>query len=326
MATKMKFEEIISNAGKSAKKFVNNAIQVADQNDDGKFDMTDMAEIAESVGTVVKKGTKVVKEGTEEKLRQIEEKVLQPIFADSLNEADFLMSKFIRVTERDKKYIDSDVCKGSIGYISNQKGLYYVNLFRDSIDAFGLMLYPDNDYDFYYADPSERDRYIALDEYFDYLKVARVNELQKIAQDLGAKHFKVTYKEEKTAFSEKKAKANAKAVATVDSSYDKSEKKYSTIEVAAEMSFPGHTPKKPTLKYLQRDTSIQTLVTMRMDESSPLEHHKFMLKMSNSSGIKESDAVKIDAVLDGLKCSGNATLASEVKNESRRYLEYEINF
>ena len=326
MATKMKFEEIISNAGKSAKKFVNNAIQVADQNDDGKFDMTDMAEIAESVGTVVKKGTKVVKEGTEEKIRQIEEKVLQPIFADSLNEADFLMSKFIRVTERDKKYIDSDVCKGSIGYISNQKGLYYVNLFRDSIDAFGLMLYPDNDYDFYYADPSERDRYIALDEYFDYLKVARVNELQKIAQDLGAKHFKVTYKEEKTAFSEKKAKANAKVVATVDSSYDKSEKKYSTIEVAAEMTFPGHTPKKPMLKYLQRDPSIQTLVTMRMDESSPLEHQKFMLKMSNSSGIKESDAVKIDAVLDGLKCSGNATLASEVKNESRRYLEYEINF
>ena len=51
-----------------------------------------------------------------------------------------------------------------------------------------------------------------------------------------------------------------------------------------------------------------------------------MLKMSNSSGIKESDAVKIDAVLDGLKYSGNATVASEAKNESRRYLEYKIDF
>lgn len=199
-------------------------------------------------------------------------------------------------------------------------------MFRDSIDAFGLILYLDNDYDFYYADPSERDRYIALDKYFDYLKVARVNELQKIAQDLGAKHFKGTYKEEKTAFSEKKANSSVKALATADVSHDKSEKKYSTIEVAAEMSFPGHSPKKPLLKYLQRDSSIQTLIAMRMDESSPLEHQKFILKMSNSSGIKESDAVKIDAVLDGLKCSGNATVASEAKNESRRYLEYEIDF
>ena len=48
--------------------------------------------------------------------------------------------------------------------------------------------------------------------------------------------------------------------------------------------------------------------------------------MSNSSGIKESDAMKIDAVLKGMKVSGNATVASEAKNESRRYLEYEIEF
>lgn len=65
---------------------------------------------------------------------------------------------------------------------------------------------------------------------------------------------------------------------------------------------------------------------MRMDTTSPLTHQKFMLKMSNSSGIKESDAVKIDAVLKGLKVTGNANIASEAKNESRRYLEYEIDF
>ena len=31
---------------------------------------------------------------------------------------------------------------------------------------------------------------------FLYLKIARIRELQKIVQDLGAKHFRVTYKEE----------------------------------------------------------------------------------------------------------------------------------
>lgn len=65
---------------------------------------------------------------------------------------------------------------------------------------------------------------------------------------------------------------------------------------------------------------------MRMDKTAPLSHQKFMLKLSNSSGIKESDAVKIDAILKGIKLAGNTSVASEAKNESRRYLEYEITF
>ena len=92
------------------------------------------------------------------------------------------------------------------------------------------------------------------------------------------------------------------------------------------MTFPGHPPIRPQLKYMQRDPSVQALVSMRMDEAAPLLQQKYMLKMSNSSGIKESDAVEIDAVLKGLKCSGNATVVSEAKNEARRYLEYDITF
>ena len=92
------------------------------------------------------------------------------------------------------------------------------------------------------------------------------------------------------------------------------------------MSFPGHEPIKPQLKYLQRDPSIQTLIAMRMNENSPLINQKFMLKLSNTSGLKEKDAVKIDAILKGLKCSGNTTVESEAKNESRRFLEYDIRF
>lgn len=92
------------------------------------------------------------------------------------------------------------------------------------------------------------------------------------------------------------------------------------------MEFPGHEPVKPKLKYMLRDPSIQTLVLMRMDEKAPLLNQKFMLKMSNSSGMKENDAAKIDAVLKGMKYSGNATVYSEAKNEARRFLEYEITF
>ena len=220
------------------------------------------------------------------------------------------------------------MCKGSIGFLSAQKGLHIVNIFRDSIDLYGLSFYPDCDSEFYYVDPSDRDGYIALDEYFSYLKQVRISELQKIAQDLGAKHFKVTYKEEKTSFSEKKVskKVTAKPIASIDVEQNNENKKYSTVEIAAEMECPGHTPVKPKLKYMKYDPSINGLVEMRMNEHAPLLHQKFMLKLSNSSGLKESEAIKIDAVLKGMKCTGNATVLSETQNESRRYLEYEIDF
>lgn len=328
MDRKIQFGALTSGAGKTAKNLLDKAVQAVDQNNDGKVDFTDFSVIAESMGNTVKESAQAMKGGVEEKARLLELKSLRPIFPDSLDDVNFLMPKFIRIVDRDKKRAESEVCQGSIGYESDQKGLHIVNIFRDSIEAFSLMFYPDCDCEFYYIDPSERDCYIALDEYFGYLKIARVNELKKIAQDLGAKHFKVTYKEEQASFSEKKVQARVKAAAVTaaDAEHKSSQKKYTTIEVSAEMEFPGHTPMKPQLKYFQRDPSIQTLVAMRMDANAPLLHEKFMLKMSNSSGMKESDAMKIDAVLKGLKCSGNATVASEAKSESRRYLEYDIEF
>ena len=98
------------------------------------------------------------------------------------------------------------------------------------------------------------------------------------------------------------------------------------IEIAAEMECEGHSPTKPQLRYLQRDPNIQTLITLRMDEEAPISHQKYMLKMSNSSGIKVNDAVNIDAFLKGLKYAGNTSVESEARNELRRYLEYEIYF
>lgn len=63
-----------------------------------------------------------------------------------------------------------------------------------------------------------------------------------------------------------------------------------------------------------------------MDKDSPMSHQKYTLKLSNSYGIKEKDAIKIDAVLKTMKISGNTTFTSEVQNESRRFFEYEVDF
>ncbi len=308
----------------------NKAVKIMDQNDDGKFDFKDVSEVAGNVGSAVKKKAESVKKSADIRSRKKEEKTLQPFFEEDIDGASFSLSKLIRVCEIDKKRLESEVCKGSIGHYSNQNDLTYVNIYHNNIDKFGISLFPDATYEFYYVDPTDRDRYIALEEYFSFLKVARINELQKIAQDLGAKHFRVTYKEQNVSLVNKKIKENMKvgaankAKASTDLSRSFSSNDFSTVEIAAEMECDGHEPIEPRLKYLQKDSSIQNLISMRMQDS--LKHHKFMINMSNSSGIKESDAVKIDAVLKKIKVNESISITNEVKKESRRFLEYEIDF
>lgn len=327
---KKNFGKLISDVGKNTKdileKSKNMAIQIADQNDDGKFDLEDVSSMANSLGSVMKKGTQSLKDTADEKVRQLELKMLQPIFLEDLN--GLSMPRFIRITERDKKHAESEVCKDSIGFWTEYKEIRLMNLFRDSIDSYAISFYPSSENEFYYVNPVDKDNYIVLDEYFDYLKQVRIGELQKIAQDLGARHFKVTYKEEKVLLSERKSsnKAGAKSCASVEVEKKVEENKYSKIEIAAEMDCPGHAPVEPKIKYMKYDPNIQKLVEMRMDAHGPISHQALTIKLSNSSGLKESEAVKIDAVLKGLKCTGNATVLGETQKESRRYLEYEIDF
>lgn len=306
-------------------------VKAVDQNNDGSFDMKDVSVLAEALGSAAKSTATAVMVSAEEKSRELERKQLRPLFAEDLDAADFAISKLIRITDIDKKRSESAVCAGSVGFLAPQKDFPFVNIFKDKIDTFGLTFYPDTDCELYYVDPCDRDRYIALDEYFGYLKIARVNELQKIAQDLGAKHFRVTFKEQKATFSGNSAKVKGSFKKPGDSASTEAEHEMkltetSTIEVAAELDCPGHAPVKPTLHYLQRDPSIENLIALRMDETSPITHHRLTLNFSQTSGIKEKDAIKIDAALKAMKISGNTTVTNEVRNESRRYFEYEIDF
>ena len=323
--------EAAASAGKAASGVLSKAkkavISVADQNDDGELDLKDVSAAAESIGTAAKKAATAVKNSAEARTREQEYKTLCPIFEDDLDGTECLMSKLIRLTEMDKRRAQSEICKGSIGYLSVQKGIRIVNVYRDKVNCFGISFYPDMESEVYYVDPSDRDRYISLSDYFGYLKVARVNELQKIAQDLGAKHFKVTYKEQQSAQSLINGKGHIKASkVTGDVQRELSATSFSSVEIAAEMTCPGHAPQMPHLVYLQREPSIQNLIALRMDKESPITHQRYTLKLSNSSGIKQSDAIKVDAVLKGLKCSANTSFAAEAKKEANRFFEYEIDF
>lgn len=252
-------------------------------------------------------------------------KRLKPIFINDLN--GMIFSRLVRIVEREKKF-DIDVCKGSIGYWDTCKGERWMNIFKDSVSKFGLDFYPNDEVNFYYVDLTNKDSYIVLDEYFDRLKQVRVSELQKIAQDLGAKYFRVTYIKERTTLSKKAAngKGSIHKKGNGSAQMNATEQKYDRMDIAAEMSFPGHEPVMPHVRYLKYDPNIENLIKMRMDPKGPLNHQTLNIKLSSSSGLKETDAVKIDMILKSLKMAGNTTVSSEVQNEAKSILEYEINF
>lgn len=252
-------------------------------------------------------------------------KRLKPIFINDLN--GMIFSRLVRIVEREKKF-DIDVCKGSIGYWDTCKGERWMNIFKDSVSKFGLDFYPNDEVNFYYVDPTNKDSHIVLDEYFDRLKQVRVSELQKIAQDLGAKYFRVTYIKERTTLSKKAAngKGSIHKKGNGSAQMNATEQKYDRMDIAAEMSFPGHEPVMPHVRYLKYDPNIENLIKMRMDPKGPINHQILNIKLSSSSGLKETDAVKIDMILKSLKMAGNTTVSSEVQNEAKSILEYEINF
>ena len=252
-------------------------------------------------------------------------KRLKPIFINDLNGMRF--SRLVRIVEREKKF-DIDVCKGSIGYWDTCKGERWMNIFKDSVSKFGLDFYPNDEVNFYYVDPTNKDSYIVLDEYFDRLKQVRVSELQKIAQDLGAKYFRVTYIKERTTLSKKAAngKGSIHKKGNGSAQMNATEQKYDRMDIAAEMSFPGHEPVMPHVRYLKYDPNILNLIEMRMDTKGPINHQILNIKLSSSSGLKETDAVKVDMILKSLKMAGNTTVSREAQNEAKSILKYEIDF
>lgn len=150
-----------------------------------------------------------------------------------------------------------------------------------------------------------------------------------VAQDLGAKRVQIKFKEHKKTFVIKNARAEGKVEKNKASgSYEKADSEYSSIEIAADLKFSGHdTPTKPNLVYFKNEGDIEKLVQMRMgSKNNKIESKTYKFQCNRSLGIKEKEAAQIDAVLYQLKCSGTASISSEVQRESRTDLEYSIEF
>lgn len=311
------------------KKTKQKVVKTLDQDNDNKVDLKDLSIVANAIGDAAKQAKANIKENLDEKNFEKDINTLKPLFEEDVLKKGFSATKLVRITNEDKKRADSVACKGAVGYMSYQKDVKIINMYYENVDLLGLSFYPDKNHGVYYVDPVDENLYIASDLYFSYLKTIRVNELQKIAQDLGAIHFKVTYKGTESSSTQKTIKANAnikKMKSGIDGQHSIDTSDTAKVEIAAESTFPPHDPIDPQLKYLKKDPSIQTLVAMRLDEKAPLKKQKFTLNLSTTSGVNISDAIKIDAALKALKVSGGASFTSIANSEAKSVFEYEIDF
>ena len=295
-------------------------IQSIDKTGDGKFDMEDVAEI---------------KRQFQEKQRQAKLKrdldALNPIFSDNLTDGVFFLPKMLQLAEMDKKHASNPICEGSIGHEMLVKDLRIVTVYRDQTSHWGLRFYPDENQDFYYVDPVNPQLYIAIDYFFDYLRQARIGELQRIAQDLGASYFKVTIKERKKTLYKKSQteKITGKYKSTtvgVQGDHSTSNSEMSEGEIAVQASFEGHAPKQPQLNYYKNEPQINDLIQMRLHQENAIRDQHLFLQCAHSSGITEKTAASIDAAFTAMKCTGNTTFTSEAQNETRQIFQYDIVF
>ena len=316
--------KMLNDAAKGVSDFIDKTgkdiAKAIDQNGDGKLDYSDLQTVSDRIQA-----------NQAEARRKADLERLKPLFPDAVERAEFVLPKMILIAEMDKPHAENPVCKGSIGFTTVLEDMSAITIFRDHVADFGLTFYPDLENNVYYVDPCDRDHYITMDDYFSYMKMQRVAELQRIAQSLGATHFRVTYKERSKSVSSHSADASlsvkaGKEGADAKASHEDKESSISAISIEAEMRFPGHPPIRPELIYLKKEINIVNLIEMRMDPLSPLQQQRFNIELSNSSGIRTKDAVKIDAMLKSMKISGNTTIVAEVQNEGRRILEYEIEF
>ena len=305
-----------------------------------QFPGKELAGWAAGIGQAAKdrvvKAAEAMKEGGEQlRLRANElkaEKELEelcPVFPETLSSASFSYPPLICIAEADEKHLKSPVCKGSIGFLRKEDDLEILQLYPDSVGAVGITFFPSMEPAAFFVENSKEKFYVNLDDYFEYQKKERINELENIAFCLGAKHVEARLIESKKDETVVGGKADLKIPKVVkgQAAREEDHSEASRWEVALSTDFDGSDePRRPVLHYFQNEASVLNLIAMRMGQDHKIKAKTYLWDFSHSSGIKESTAVKIESALKSMKIGLNTSLVTKAKTEKRTMLKYTIEF
>lgn len=262
---------------------------------------------------------------------------LAPVFPDEFFADDYDLPYMIIIVDEDvRKGIDQ--CEGAIGWLTRDRGMEVLHLYREFVDQSKLNFHPRPMCDsVYYVDTYDPHRYIDVSCLFEVLHQDKITELRDIARCLGAKSCQLVGRE---MTSEKKvakrgltAKLSAKGapVTSVAASGEAtaSEESVSNSQIIFMQRFEGDAePVRPTLNWFKNDREIQSLVEMRCgnDGANVLKDYAIEIDNSQSASMSNQRAQKIDAVLKGLKISVGSKMEEQLRRESQRRLKFIIEF
>lgn len=266
-----------------------------------------------------------------EKKRQDDLINLAPIFKEDISNNELLSERVIRIVNYDIR-LENEVCKDSVGFYEKTADRKMPTLYSKFVPEWGLSFYPQLSESVFIADPCIMGKYIEIDEYFNYMKQVRVNELTLVAQSLGAKSVTIELKSttnSKSLFS-KSMQAKVGPILDADHKQQGNNTSSNSIEIWAQTNFKtaiwNGGPTMPTLLYFRNESDISSLIQMVLVNRSKVTERKYSMKASSSSGMSLNEAMSIAGILKKIKCSAGISFTKSAENESTAFLEYTIKF
>lgn len=266
-----------------------------------------------------------------EKRRLDDIKKYSPIFKDDVANGELKHERFIRIVNYDSR-LENETCKNSIGFYEKSEDRKLPTLYTKFVPALGLSFYPQMCESVFVADPCVSGKYIEIDEYFNYMKQVRVNELTVVAQALGAKSVTIELRHSSKSISRSSLDVKANADIGLDGSAHRETKKKSSksMDIWAETTFKPTVfdggPTTPELLYFRNESDISALIQMVIDGKTKVTERKYSMKASSSSGVSLAEAASISGMLKKIKLNAGASFAKSAENESKAFLDYTILF
>ena len=277
-----------------------------------------------------REGKKLVEEKYEKMKYEYDLKTLRPIFENDLSPDLYSNSTVIRIVNYDKR-MENDVCQGAVGFEEKIRQANALCLYSRYAEKTGINFYPAIKESVYCVNPYNENMYICIDDYFDYIKKAKIAELENVAYSLGAKHIKISFKEKKKTFSLKNSKINIpyKDIINVGISHGISKDDLEEIRVETDAIFEGNDiPSEPTLTYFKEESDIVSLIKMRTDTESQnkIKSKTYLFEYCRSQDMQENTAADIDSIVKKLGISANSSVENQVQSSKKMVLEYSIEF
>jgi hypothetical protein len=296
------------------------------------------AEIGKIAAYGVKASAQLLADKAQEENLKAQLKKYNPVFPDQYGVPGFNLSNLIMIVD-DVVRKDIEVCKGAIGWKSQEKGMEVFHLYDEAIAFSGLHFVPAAVCDaIYYVDTHDRRRFIRLDCYFEKMQEAKLAELQHIAYSLGAKKYSVemfdtssekrTSKQKVSLSGKAGVGAGKKAVAASEERGLTAEKE-TQREAVASAEFTGDMkPTQPVLRWFAHDDNIKNLIHMRCsgEGNNGVKKYSIEFKVSDYATMGVSTAAKLDAAVGSLGLGSSLDLQSRAAEEYHHRMSFQLEF